>query len=420
MNKHLRFVLFSFSILFAAAEVQAQCAHTVNLGPDTVVCDTALVLDAGNSGMMYAWNTTATSQQITVSTNGTYIVTVTDSAACSVSDTIDVVVYAPAVTGTISQLGGNALVCGNSAGVTMYSTGHSGYVMWFALDTISGVWGAIGAGDTLSFGPLPNIAGDTFFFMTVVLSGSCPEDTSNIIAVPYSPSPEPDLGTDILLCGGILVLDAGYPGEQHSWSTGDSTQTLTVGASGNYHVTVTNSSGCTGEDSIYVTITTPPVVTFQLTTDTVCITDAPMTLNALPAGGTYSGPGTVSNTFDPAIAGAGAFTLEYVYIDSNGCSDSSAVSVMVEPCVGIAETGAGAIQLFPNPATENITVQLSPFEYSIEILDMQGRTVDVIDNRYGESELTVSINDLFDGTYLIRISSPGSVRYSRFVKNAHN
>ncbi|HTF03459.1 MAG TPA: T9SS type A sorting domain-containing protein, partial [Bacteroidia bacterium] len=63
---------------------------------------------------------------------------------------------------------------------------------------------------------------------------------------------------------------------------------------------------------------------------------------------------------------------------------------------------------------------LSPFEYSIEILDMQGRTVDVIDNRYGESELTVSINDLFDGTYLIRISSPGSVRYSRFVKNAHN
>ncbi|HTF04782.1 MAG TPA: hypothetical protein VK826_12190, partial [Bacteroidia bacterium] len=141
MNKHLRFVLFSFSILFAAAEVQAQCAHTVNLGPDTVVCDTALVLDAGNPGMMYAWNTTATSQQITVSTNGTYIVTVTDSAACSVSDTIDVVVYAPAVTGTISQLGGNALVCGNSAGVTMYSTGHSGYVMWFALDTISGVWG---------------------------------------------------------------------------------------------------------------------------------------------------------------------------------------------------------------------------------------------------------------------------------------
>jgi hypothetical protein len=420
MNKLLRSVLFSFSILAASVDVQAQCAHTVNLGPDTVVCDTVLLLDAGNPGMMYSWNTSQTSQQISISANGTYIVTVTDSAGCPVSDTIDVVLYAPSAVGTISQLGGNALVCGNTSGLTLYSTGHSGYVMWFALDTVSGVWGAIGAGDTLTFGPIPNIPGDTFFFMTVVLSGSCPEDTSNTVAVPYSPSPEPELGPDIVSCGGMPVLDAGYPGEQYLWNTGDTTQTLPVTVSGNYHITVINSSGCTGEDSIDVTIATPPVVTFQLTTDTICITDAPMILNATPAGGTYSGPGTSSNIFDPSVAGAGAFTLEYVYADSNGCSDSATVAVTVEPCVGITETVAGAIHLFPNPAAEYITVQLSPFEYSVEILDMQGRTVDVVYNSNGEYELTLFIGDLADGVYLARIVSHQGVWYSRFTKGGHN
>ncbi|MFN5629597.1 MAG: hypothetical protein ACK48W_09965, partial [Bacteroidota bacterium] len=52
-----------------------------------------------------------------------------------------------------------------------------------------------------------------------------------------------DLGTDVVQCGGTLTLDAGNTGSNYFWSNGETTQTLTVNATGTYSVTVTN-NGC--------------------------------------------------------------------------------------------------------------------------------------------------------------------------------
>ncbi|MEM7659175.1 MAG: hypothetical protein AAF399_23850, partial [Bacteroidota bacterium] len=49
----------------------------VDLGPDLSACDSA-VLDAGNAGATYVWNTTETSQTITITSSGMYWVDVTD------------------------------------------------------------------------------------------------------------------------------------------------------------------------------------------------------------------------------------------------------------------------------------------------------------------------------------------------------
>jgi len=64
---------------------------TVNLGPDLVLCGgNQAVLDAGNPGFSYLWNTGATSQVIVVSNPGAYSVSVTDIFGCSGSDQIQV------------------------------------------------------------------------------------------------------------------------------------------------------------------------------------------------------------------------------------------------------------------------------------------------------------------------------------------
>jgi hypothetical protein len=58
-----------------------------NLGNDTAICESAtIVLDAGNAGYSYDWNTGATSQTINASDSGTYIVTVTTPYACESTD----------------------------------------------------------------------------------------------------------------------------------------------------------------------------------------------------------------------------------------------------------------------------------------------------------------------------------------------
>lgn len=65
--------------------------QTVDLGNDTVLCNTSMVLDAG-AGPLYTWNTGASSQTITVAVSGTYAVKVSSPLGCSASDTISVIV----------------------------------------------------------------------------------------------------------------------------------------------------------------------------------------------------------------------------------------------------------------------------------------------------------------------------------------
>ncbi|WP_190277362.1 Ig-like domain-containing protein [Taibaiella lutea] len=67
-----------------------------NLGNDTSICSSAsVVLDAGNSGYSYLWNTGATSQTINASDSGTYFVTITTPYSCVNSDTTHIAYLPP-------------------------------------------------------------------------------------------------------------------------------------------------------------------------------------------------------------------------------------------------------------------------------------------------------------------------------------
>lgn len=63
----------------------------VNLGPDTTLCEgSTLVLDAQNPGCTYLWTGGSTNQTLTVSSSGTYQVTVKNAAQCTKVDAITV------------------------------------------------------------------------------------------------------------------------------------------------------------------------------------------------------------------------------------------------------------------------------------------------------------------------------------------
>jgi len=77
-----------------------------------------------------------------------------------------------------------------------------------------------------------------------------------IIAV----GPQVSLGSDTSACAwSALTLDAGNPGSSYLWSTGDTTQVIQVDSTGvglgsrDYWVAVSDSSGCSGSDTIKVT-----------------------------------------------------------------------------------------------------------------------------------------------------------------------
>lgn len=94
---------------------------------------------------------------------------------------------------------------------------------------------------------------------------------------------------------------------------------------------------CFDEEIQTITLKSAPEVVFANFSD-ICQEAAPFLLiqasekNAQAGTGVYSGKGVKSNGFfDPALAGPGIHTINYVFTASNGCSDSFSKDIFVMP-----------------------------------------------------------------------------------------
>ncbi len=106
--------------------------------------------------------------------------------------------------------------------------------------------------------------------------------------------------------------------------------------------TYTNASGCVSTIQENVTVYALPVVSFTGLNADYCASDAAVTLTGTPSGGTFSGAGINSNTFDPAMAGTGVHSIVYTYADTNGCSNSSSQQVQVKAVPTVTITNVQA------------------------------------------------------------------------------
>jgi hypothetical protein len=114
------------------------------------------------------------------------------------------------------------------------------------------------------------------------MKGACESDRVEVTAYIH-PKPAVDLGTDINRCvdeGEALVLDAGVQpnSPEFHWDNNTSSQVRAVTEPGTYNVSVTNSFGCVGSDTITVILRTNPVV--DLGNDTTVCNGAVLTLDA--------------------------------------------------------------------------------------------------------------------------------------------
>lgn len=132
-------------------------------------------------------------------------------------------------------------------------------------------------------------------------------------------------------------------------------------APGVYPVTYNYSNGaCSGSDVVNITVNAAPSVSAGTYSD-LCENAAAVTLSGTPAGGTFSGSGVSSNSFNPAGL-AGINNITYSYTDANGCSNAGATTITVnaQPVVNagtysaVCENGA-AVSLTGAPAGGTFT-----------------------------------------------------------------
>lgn len=76
---------------------------TLTIGPDTTICKGSPLVLTVPGYESYLWQDGSTAPSITITSAGTYILTVTDTADCSITDTLAVDDYTPAVVATTTK-----------------------------------------------------------------------------------------------------------------------------------------------------------------------------------------------------------------------------------------------------------------------------------------------------------------------------
>jgi uncharacterized protein (TIGR02145 family) len=169
------------------------------------------------------------------------------------------------------------------------------------------------------------------------------------------PAPVPVISGVTSFCqGGSESLTVNGTFNAYLWSTGATTQSITVGSGGTYSVTVTGNNACTASTSTTVTVHPTPTVTLAQPAST-CSNLAPFALSGgSPSGGIYSGPGVNSLTgyFDPA-SGVGPHLITYTFTDASNCTGtaSKTLTVNAPPVVTLATQASVCISVPPYPLT---------------------------------------------------------------------
>ncbi len=142
------------------------------------------------------------------------------------------------------------------------------------------------------------------------------------------------LGNDTTFCNGqTLTLDAGaFPGgATYLWQDSSANQTFVVDTTGLYYVFVTDTGGCTGVDSINVTVNPVPVV--DLGNDTAFCDGNNLVLDAGNAGATYVWQNTATPPFQNQTFTVNTSGTYYVTASFGTCSDTDSIEVTVNPIV---------------------------------------------------------------------------------------
>jgi hypothetical protein len=131
-------------------------------------------------------------------------------------------------------------------------------------------------------------------------------------------------GSTTFCQGGSVTLTASA-GSSFAWSTGATTQSITVNSTGNYSVTVTDANGCNSSASSNVTVNTPATASISADGSTTFCQGGSVTLTA-SAGSTFAWS-TGATTQSITVNSTGNYSVTVT--DANGCNSSASSNVTV-------------------------------------------------------------------------------------------
>jgi hypothetical protein len=343
-------------------------------GPTTVCQGTPVVLTA-NGGTGFTWSNNETTSSISVTSTGSYGVTVSNAAGCSsVVTPVSITVNSVQV---LSPIVGASDVCVGAS--TTYTNSTSGGV-WSSDNTaVATVNSANGNVSGIS-------TGSAIIKYQFVNASGCSSEVTKVITVNGIQPISIATSGSINFCQGGTVTLTAPAGLNYNWTNGATTQSITVNTSGNYGITATNVAGCSTTSSIVaVTVNPLPLANITSSSTTLC-QGSNLVLNAPANAASYvwSNAATTQNIL---INAPGNYSLTMT--DANGCSASASTTIVngINPQASISAGGAttfcqggnvvlnaagGTSFLWNNGATTQSISVTTPGNYSVLVTNAAG------------------------------------------------
>ncbi|HYC91570.1 MAG TPA: PKD domain-containing protein, partial [Thermoanaerobaculia bacterium] len=339
--------------------------------PSTTFCESGNITLESSPASSYLWSTGETTRWITVAASGSYSVTTTDASGCTAtSDPVQVTVLPRPPQPAIAASGPLTFCEGGS--VTL--TGPDGYAqyLWSTGETTQSI----------------TVSTSRWVALTVINEAGC--DNTSEVQVTVLPRPVASIaasGPTTFCEGGSVTLTA-PAGHTYLWSTGATTQSIAVGATGSYSVTITNANGCSASASTSVTVNPLPATPTITASGPLAFCEGGSVTLTAPESSSYAWS-TGATTRSITVNASGAYSVTVT--NANGCSASSApatVTVNALPSTpNITASGAttfcegGSVTLTApdgyayawstGATTQSITVNASG-SYSVTITNANG------------------------------------------------
>jgi hypothetical protein len=250
---------------------------------------------------------------------------------------------------------------------------------------------------------------------TIYNAGGCDSIINiNLTILPFS---APVIVGDSLICQGettALALSTSYA--SYIWSNGSTAPSITIGATGNYTVTVTAANGCSGAAGFHLTVSNPIVQVSPQGATTFCQGDSVL-LTATPGFASYQ---WLRRNY--VIAGA---TLSGYFAKNSGgykcivqntflCTDTSNSILVNVPCVPIGPNHEKEISnndytsvnfhISPNPASDVLTIVSDGGQ--LEVLNMQGELIYTM--KIFSRQTTLNVSEFKAGIYTFKLKYGGT------------
>ncbi|MCX6181399.1 MAG: gliding motility-associated C-terminal domain-containing protein [Bacteroidetes bacterium] len=279
-----------------------------DLGADKAICADAakITFDAGKNFSSYLWNSGEKTKTISTATAGKYILTATDVNSCSSSDTVNLIVNPLPV----FDLGADKAICADGASVTFDAGSSFATYAWSNGEKTKSI-----------------ITHDAGVY-TLVVSDSAGCSSSDTVELVVNALPEINIGPDMSMCEGqepVVFSVPMLPQYSYAWSTGETSNSISVSKKGWYILRVTSNKNCVKIDSVWLEVKDLPNI--NLGPDVViCETELPVLLNAGADMDAYSWS-TTETSQKIKINSSGLYEVTVV---KNGCEKKSEIDVLVD------------------------------------------------------------------------------------------